>query len=623
MSYVKVTLCLLIYFTSLRCADQGQLHYLKTDIDLLNHPRLLFTQEREDSLKQIISKDSTWQSIHRLILTECDRMIILPNVEYTLRGIRLLEQSREIRKRIFYLAYAWRMTGDKKYLERAEEELLSASAFPDWNPAHFLDVAELTMAVSIGYDWLFKGLSETSRAIIQSAIIKKGLEPSLIPENNWWLTENSNWNQVCNAGMAFGAIAVYKDNPALARKIIDRSIASIQLPMKEYDPDGAYPEGYAYWTYGTTFNVYLVDALEKVFGTDFGLLEKSGFLKTAGYLANMVGPTGLNFNYSDGEAKGQLNPAMFWFATKLKDHTVLYSEKIFLANKFSLSGMRDLPAVMIFGAGVDVKNIPEPKKNIWVGHGKNPVALMRSGWDQEAIYIGLKGGSPDINHAHMDIGTFVMDAMGERWAMDFGGQDYNSLESKGIDLWNRDQESQRWKVFRYNNLVHNTLTFNQVFQRVKGHAPILHATDKEAFLSATTDLTDIYKAHASHVVRGVAIVNGRYVVVRDEIALANAPTTVRWTMLTAAQVTIIDRNTAVLVQNNKKLQLKVEEPATIELVTWSTQSANAYDEPNHGTTLIGFELTLPARSKTAFSVLLIPQPAEPVDFKTIGPLEQW
>ena len=69
-------------------------------------------------------------------------------------------------------------------------------------------------------------------------------------------------------------------------------------------------------------------------------------------------------------------------------------------------------------------------KKMWVGQGKNPVALMRTSWtDTNAIYVAMKGGSPSVNHGHMDVGSFIMEANGERWAMDFGMQDYNSLET--------------------------------------------------------------------------------------------------------------------------------------------------------------------------------------------------
>jgi hypothetical protein len=168
--------------------------------------------------------------------------------------------------------------------------LLTISAFSDWNPTHFLDVAEMTMAVAIGYDWLYPQLPASSRSLIKAAIIEKGLKPSMDSRYNSWLSVTHNWNQVCNAGMTYGAIAIYEDEPQLAKNIINRAIQTIVLPMEDYSPDGAYPEGYGYWGYGTSFNVMFISAVEKLFGKDFGLSSKPGFLATARYLENMTGP---------------------------------------------------------------------------------------------------------------------------------------------------------------------------------------------------------------------------------------------------------------------------------------------------------------------------------------------
>ena len=65
--------------------------------------------------------------------------------------------------------------------------------------------------------------------------------------------------------MTYGALAVAEDYPELSKKIIDRAIESITLPMGEYNPDGASPECFGYWGYGTSFNVMFLSAIEKVF----------------------------------------------------------------------------------------------------------------------------------------------------------------------------------------------------------------------------------------------------------------------------------------------------------------------------------------------------------------------
>ena len=586
----------------------AQLKHLREVSSVPAHPRIMLLKGEEKGIQSNIDTDANWKKIHQAILNECDKMIDLEPLKRIQIGRRLLDKSREALRRIFYLSYAYRMTMDKKYLDRAETELLTVSQFSDWNPSHFLDVGEMTMAVSIGYDWLYHDLRKSSLPLIKEAILKKGIEPSLDPKNNYWLRSSNNWNQVCNAGMSFGALAIYEDNPELAKQIIDRALEAIKLPMEDYKPDGAYPEGYSYWGYGTSFNVLFLNAIQKAVGSEFGLAESPGFLKTAAYYQSMVGTSGKTFNYSDaGSGPGGVSPAMFWFANRAQDASLLYNEKDLLQTGGVVLGKdRILPAAMIWGAGFKFDQVTAPKELIWVGKGKNPVAMMRSSWnDPNAIYVGLKAGSPSVSHGHMDVGSFVMDALGQRWSMDFGMQDYESLESKGVKLWGNEQNSQRWEVYRYNNFAHSTLTFDNELQRVEGYAPIISYTDKSDFLSATADVTNVYQGAVRNAKRGVAIVEKKYVVVKDEI-LADKSGVVRWVMLTSADVKVTGEGVAELTQNGKKLYLKVLQPTGAVIKTWSTQPGHDYDAPNPGTTLVGFEVSLSAGTKADLGVVLIP-----------------
>ncbi len=45
----------------------------------------------------------------------------------------------------------------------------------------------------------------------------------------------------------------------------------------------------------------------------------------------------------------------------------------------------------------------------------------------------------------MDVGSFVMEANGVRWASDPGMQNYESLESKGMNIL-EDADAQRWTI---------------------------------------------------------------------------------------------------------------------------------------------------------------------------------
>ena len=143
----------------------------------------------------------------------CDRTLTEPPVERIKEGKRLLAISRIALKRIYYLSYAYRMTGDKKYAHRAEQEMLAVSRFTDWNPTHFLDVGEMVMALAIGYDWLYDSLQPDTRRVVREAIIEKGFDAAKNTRHAWFYTAKNNWNSVCNSGLAYGALALFEEIP--------------------------------------------------------------------------------------------------------------------------------------------------------------------------------------------------------------------------------------------------------------------------------------------------------------------------------------------------------------------------------------------------------------------------
>jgi hypothetical protein len=591
-----------------------------------SHPRLLLGPHDEGQIKTSIAKDTVWRNVHNSILAECDTILLLQPVERKMIGRRLLQVSRESLRRIFFLSYGWRMTQKKKYFQRCEEELLAISKFENWNPDHFLDVAEMTMAAAIGYDWLYNGLSARSRKQISQAIIEKGLNPSLESKYNGWLRSKNNWNQVCNGGITFGAIAVYEEQPALAQQLIKRAMNSITIPMKEYEASGNYNEGYSYWGYGTSFNVLFISALEKFLQTDPGLSSKPGFLETARFYEHLTGPSGEPFNYSDCGGIEGLQPAMFWFAGKLNDPSVLYVEKDYLLrSKFNARTNRLLPAALIWGQGAEIDSMQAPASNTWAGRSDNQVVMMRTSWKKDpAIFVGFKGGSPSISHGHMDAGSFVMDAQGVRWSMDLGMQQYNSLESAGLNIWNMDQASQRWQVFRYSNASHSTLTVNGHLQNTKGRGVLISSSDDAANTRAVIDISSLYNEDLLQAKRGIAIINKEYVTVRDEIETGRQPCTIRWAMLTPAKIDAVNGNQVQLTNKGKRLTLYVTGIPDAVIQTWRTDPPNSYDALNPGTALVGFEIKVPAATKIAFNVLLVPgEGGHAIKRSDLKPLNDW
>ena len=143
--------CILVWFVALFCCHNvsfAQKEFVDASTRLSGHPRILLQKGEEKALKKVIMKDAIWKDIHQSLLAEAEDIVKLPVNERIKTGRRLLSISRENLRRIFILSYAYRMSGKSEFLKRAESEMLKAASFSDWNPSHFLDVGEMTMARS-------------------------------------------------------------------------------------------------------------------------------------------------------------------------------------------------------------------------------------------------------------------------------------------------------------------------------------------------------------------------------------------------------------------------------------------------------------------------------------------
>lgn len=591
---------------------------------MAGHPRLLLTQGEEKAVQSAIQRNVEFKQIDTYIREVCDRFLSEPPLTYEKRGKRLLAVSRKALTRLYYLSYSYRMTSDPRYLQRAEEELRAVCAFDNWNPSHFLDVGEMCMGVAIAYDWLYDDLQEDTRQLVRKAIVEKAFAPSYVDEYAHFLTRHNNWNPVCNGGLVYGALAIFEDTPEQAIAIIERALKSSALPMQTYAPDGNYPEGPTYWNYGTTFQVMLFDALKTALGTDLGLSDQPGFIKSAYYMLFAAGPSGYYFNYYDGGPAVAPSSALFWFAEKQQDPTLIYQEipliqKGGYTKTVASDEHRLLPNTLVFGKNLTLSDIKPPVKKMFTGHGITPVTIVRTDWESDdAKYFGIKGGSAGDAHGHMDQGTFVYDVGQLRWAMDFGLQSYITLESEGVDLWNMSQHSQRWDIFRYNNLNHNTLTINNQRHNVAGRAEIVARFENEHELGAQVDLTAALNLHdeLKSATRKAVIVNESFLRIIDTIETNAKPVDVRWNMVTPSNVAIVNDSTFRLTQKGETLFLNVHSATPFKLAIRPSEDPKAYkcafgdyyygdyNQQNKGTVMIGFDATVPANAAGVFTVTL-------------------
>ncbi len=563
------------------------------------HPRLLVEADHWSALTAQAESDPLLTQLIEQLIVEADHLMQQPPLERRQEGRRMLAVSREALHRIMIWSMARHLQDDPRYAERAEAEMRQLVQFSDWNPPHFLDVAEMTTALAIGYDWLYHDLDPDAREFIASGLIRLGLEPGLdaVRQNAWWTSYRNNWNQVCFGGLTLGALAVADESPGIARELLEAARAGIGYGLSVYAPDGVYPEGPGYWGYGTRYQCLMIDALRSALGSSWGLEDTPGFLPSARVQVQLTGPTQRFFNFGDGRAGPSLQPAQFWFARELDEPELVHNQRAILADQLSRAQqgprrgthLNVLPLLWWPATPPAAEDPPLPLA--WKGEGSHPVAVFRSSWtDPRALFLACKGGQIDHSHTHLDAGSFILEADGVRWAIDLGAQSYHSLESKGIQLWGRDQDADRWQVFRLNNRSHNTLTINDQLHRVDAVVEFTHFDAQEQV--AELDLSPVFRGQAEKVIRRFEV-TGREVTVTDQLEGLKPGAKVRWTMVTRADVTIEGKH-ATLRQDGESLNVSMRQPETGRLqVIPADPPDDDFNAPNPDTYLLIVDAVAP------------------------------
>ncbi|HTB81960.1 MAG TPA: heparinase II/III family protein [Opitutaceae bacterium] len=597
------------------------------------HPRLLLTDKAIQNALDVAKTDPLRAQLNKRIIAIAIDLISEPTAQYRFIGPRMLSQSRRAIKTVLTCAAAYRLTGETAFSDRAIKEMLAAADFPDWNPDHFLDVAEMSMALALGYDWLYPELSVQDRATIRKTLVEKSLvfaKAAYAPggptdRRLWFASAHHNWNQVCNGGLLAAALSIAEDEPELARSVVNGMCTNITGSMAAYQPDGGYPEGPSYWLYGTSYNILAIAMLENVFGTDFGLSQADGFDHTDFYRLYAASPSGLAFNYADGSSN-VLTTSPFYAMLALRYHHAFEladCRRLLAANLQSNSFASDrfLALHLLWFPPAQDAVPPEPPLDAHFRGGAD-IAVFRSAWNNpNALFIGFKAGYDQVNHAHMDLGSFVLDSDGVRWAADLGSDDYNLPDYPVMK-----QDSPRWGYFRLSNLSHNTIIPANLPQKVPSTAPIIsfQSTPNRAF--AIADLTPVYPSAAISLKRGIALLDRDRVLVQDEATGLKPGTPLRWTMATGATIKLdADGHGATLSQAGQTLRVQVLSPTEGAFSIRPGQPPPGREAHNDGISLLTYDCT-PKSSDAVIAILLVPTgPHWPAltGKDTVIPLAQW
>ena len=167
------------------------------------------------------------------------------------------------------------------------------------------------------------------------------------------------------------------------------------------------------------------------------------------------------------------------------------------------------------------------------------------------MYLSAHAGLVSGNHSHQDVGAFVFDLAGYRWASDLGMEDYNLLRDSG--------GSAHAEAYRLRDEGHNVMLFDPKYDismdwRGLAFAEAYQSKPRGAYV--VYDMTGAYAYQVKSYKRGFYVGdNRRSVTIRDEYEPAINMTSY-WFMTTPAKVELVDKNTAILTQGAEKVKLE-------------------------------------------------------------------
>lgn len=525
------------------------------------HPRILMDGDRLSKIKELLKTNDRFITWYQRVKKEADTALKNPISTYELRdGERLLYVSRDVMSNVIYPAFVYLIEGKREYLERAVAELDAAAKFPDWHPTHFLDTAEMTLAFAIGYDWLYDSLSTKQKKTLRTAILRLGLdaaneayEGTAAYDSNvagaahnrmGWRADPSNWGLVCNGGIAAGACAVIGDEESeYCAEIISKALKSAETPLSLFAPDGAWSEGIGYWSYACNYLSYLISSVKNTTGTDYGYTMVPGILATANFPVYLTGPKG-SFNYGDA-SEGSINaPVLFWFANELNE-AGLNDTRLSMMDKFNYQG--NIYDILFYNPDMpQQENVMEKDKKFRI---TEVAVATNSTANTNANYIGIKGGKVGTSHGDLDAGVFMIDAIGARWTVDFGTDDYNL---PGYFFW-----PQRADYYRKRAEGHCTLVLNPdgTPDQIPGASTyISDFISGDGGNCSVVDMSAAYAKNAKSVKRAAVLYDDRSkMMIQDEV-VAEKPTDVYWFMQTQMQdITVAPDGKSLVISDGNSL----------------------------------------------------------------------
>lgn len=575
------------------------------------HPRIIMNQDEFDKLREKIKTDEVLKGWLDKVISATDSRLDKHIFTYSFPDKQRMDGNARDWQGLDMFAFAYQMTGEQKYVDAAWRVISELGTFPDWNPSHIIDPAEINAYVGLAYDWMYDAWTPEQREFIYKVVKEKGLNdvydahtgrlgggPQWTDYSDKFVDWKSNFNTLVNGGAICAAAAFAEQDPDFCFELISKCIRSFEFTMINFAPCGIWAEGMGYWDYANNALTKGLGAVYSSTGQHYGLLDAQGVDQTALFYRSMDSYGGMN-NFHDASEGRASSSYVGWYAKVFNQ-----PELTLLKKKLIMQGRAWPSHWDLIYYPVDFEGDENNLEYDYYFEGLEVVASRGSYTNDDEMYFSSHAGWVESYHTQYDVGTFVFDMLGYRWASDLGREDYN-VRRDGTATAYRDRAE-----------GHNVMVFDPTSSYTQGQVPsgwgyLDKYETKDRGMYVSYDLTTCYK-EVSKYLRGFYVGDDRRsLTIRDEFtSLGNIDA--YWFLHTPAEVEVIDNNTAIMSLGSKKMKVDIVTTAkSCELSVVDARPLSVYpvlenENENEGFRKIQLKLETKSNTPTTVTVKLSP-----------------
>ena len=375
-------------------------------------------------------------------------------LDFTRTGNRYRYQSPRSRRRsiLTNMVLAECVENDGRFIERIEEAVRTICSEKTWVlPAHdskltnfnetlvTIDLGSSTTAIGLSQtDWLLRDkLSPEIRSLIRERVEHFIFKPFMAMHNgdrvpHWWMTERTNnWTSVCMSGVISSAFSLI-DSPDIRAQYLEAAEKYGPYYILSLSDDGNCSEGLAYWNYGYSYYLVMVEAARKATNGAWDMLDDNKQKRTSAYPMNVEIMPGVYPSFADCRTD-----------TKPGFRFIRYLNRRYQFGMDYLEDKPDSPGSFLMFCVFDLDNPYAERAKLSPEEYSIP---LRSSFEDADVYIfraekenglsvALKGGHNAEQHNHNDLGSYVVALEGHATLLDPGGEVYTkrTFSSKRYD----------------------------------------------------------------------------------------------------------------------------------------------------------------------------------------------